>query len=148
VDFNDFKFEASALERQLGVRRIDFNAAVSKLLDAAEHWESIGQHHLGKIVSINAVREENRIDGQVLGKNFSIRYAAFGLEGEGILEASLSIQDLASGKNTEIRRFLISRNGTFLSLGGQELVSRDDPESAYKILLAIVQSVMTASSKL
>ena len=147
MDFNDFKFDENGFRQQLGVRRFDVKAAVTKLLEIAEHWKYIGQQHLGNIVSVSAVPEEGRIDGEVLGKQFSIRYVAFGLEGNGELEASLSIQDLATDKNIEIKRFLISKNGTFLSLDGQELISPEVPDSGYKMLIAVVRSVMTASSK-
>lgn len=148
MDHNDFKFDADAFKKQIGVRRTDVNAATTKLLSYVAHWDEIGRDYLGGIVSVTAVPEDKRIDGDVLGKRFFIRYVAYGLEGAGNLEASLSIKDLVNGEAIEIKSFLVSRTGTFLSLDEQELLSLEDPEFAYKSLVAILRSVMTAPSKL
>lgn len=148
MDHNDFRFDADAFRNEIGVRRIDVNAATKNLLAHAEYWNEVGRDYFNGIVSIATVPEEGRIDGDVLGKKFCIHYVAFGVKGSGALEASLAIKDLTTGEYLEIRRFLVSRSGSFLSLDGQELLSPEDPELGYNLLVVIVRSVLSTPSKL
>lgn len=147
MDVNDFATDEDLFRKKIGVRRFDVNGATQSLLGLADLWSSVGREHLGGIISITAVPEDGRIDGDVLGKKFCIRYAPFGLEGEGCVEAALSIQDLVTGKPIELSRFLVSPKGAILTAAGEELINSEHPEYGYKALIAVASRVINATSK-
>lgn len=147
MDLNDFATDEDRFKKIIGVRRFDVNGAAKSLLDLAESWSSIGQKHLGGIISIAATPDEGRIDGDVLGKKFCIRYSPFGLEGVGSPEAAVSIQDLVTGEPIELSRFLVSSKGAILTLSGEELINAEHREYSYKTLVAITSRVINAPSK-
>jgi hypothetical protein len=147
MDVNDFATDAGHFRQKIGVRRFDVKGATQSLAYLADLWASLGKEHLGGIVSITAVPEDGRIDGDVLGKKFCIRYAPFGLEGQGSVEAALSIQDLVTGKPIELSRFLVSSKGTILTTTGEELINSEHHDYGYKALVAIANRVINAPSK-
>jgi hypothetical protein len=100
----------------------------------------------GGAISIVAVPEENRLDGEVIGKKFSIRYSPLGREESGVIEAALALQDLVTGEPFEISRFLISQAG-FMSTEGEVLLNRDDQDFGYKTLVVVARRVMYSPSK-
>ena len=147
MDVNDFATDVAEFKQKLGVRRFDLKGATRNLEYLVDLWASIGKDQLGEIVSITAVPEDGRIDGDVLGKKFCIRYAPLGLEGEGTVEAALSIQDLVTGKPVEISRFLVSSKGSILTTTGDELINSEHHDYGYKSLVAIASRVINAPSK-
>lgn len=147
MDVKDFDTDEDLFKKKIGVRRFDVNSATQWLLDLANSWSSVGKEHLGGIISITAEPEDCRIDGEVLRKKFCIRYVPFGLEGEGSIEAALSIQDLVTGKPIELSRFLVSSKGAILTITGEELINSEDNEYCYKVLVAIATRVINAPSK-
>lgn len=147
MNHKDFEVDEDRFRKQVGVRRFDVNGATTKLLELIDQWKEVGQQYLDGTVSVTAVPVDSRIDGEVLGKKFSIRYAPFGLEGEGALEAALSIQDLVTGKAIELSRFLVSSTGTILSVEGDELIDLRYRDAPYKALVAVVSRVINAPSK-
>ncbi|WP_032644269.1 hypothetical protein, partial [Pseudomonas syringae group genomosp. 3] len=108
----------------------------------AEHWETLGRERLAGIVSISSDAGENKIYGDVLGKKFSLRYAAFAMEGDGALEAVLTTQDLVTGKDVELSRFLVSGEGDILSMSGEKILEIEYRDTPLKSLFAIVKYVM------
>lgn len=147
MDVNDFAIDADHFRQKIGVRRFDVKGATQSIAYLADLWGTIGKDHLGGIVSITAVPEDGRIDGDVLGKKFCIRYAPFGLEGEGSIEAALSIQDLVTGKPIELSRFLVSSKGAILTTTGEELINSEHHNYGYRALVAITSRVINSSSK-
>ncbi|MQU27331.1 hypothetical protein GHO29_12625 [Pseudomonas helleri] len=147
MDVKDFATDEDRFKKKIGVRRFDVNSATQKLLSLADLWSSVAQENLGGLISITAAAEDARIDGEVLGKKFCIRYAPFGLEGEGTVEAALSIQDLVTGKSIELSRFLVSSKGAILTIAGEELINSEHSEYGYKVLVAIATRVINAPSK-
>jgi hypothetical protein len=147
MDVSDFATDEDRFRKKIGVRRFDVNSATQSLLGLADLWSSVGQEHLGGIISITVTPEDGRIDGDVLGKKFCIRYAPLGLEGEGSVEAALSIQDLVTGKPIELSRFLVSSKGAILTIAGEELINSEHRDYGYKALVAIASRVINAPSK-
>jgi len=147
MDVNDFAADADLFKKKLGVRGFDVRGASKRLLGLADSWASVGQAHLGGLIKITAIPEESRIDGDILGKKFSIQYAPLGLEGDGALEAAISIQDLITGKPIELGRFLVSAGGAILSVNGEELINSEQHEYDYKLLVAVASRVINAPSK-
>lgn len=147
MDVNDFATDEDLFKKKIGVRRFDVNGATKRLLEMADSWSAAGQKYLGGIISITAAPEDCRIDGDVLGKKFCIRYAPFGLEGEGSLEVAVSIQDLVTGEPVELSRFLVSSTGAILTSAGEELINAEHPEYSYKALVAITSRVINSPSK-
>ena len=147
MDFNDFATNEDLFRKKIGVRRFEVNSAIRSLLDLADSWSSIGKEFLGGLISITAEPDHDRIDGDVLGKKFCIRYSPFGLDGEGSIEAALSVQDLVTGEPIELSRFLVSSKGAILTITGEELINSEHREYVYKVLIAIAGRVINASSK-
>ena len=79
MDVNDFAADADLFKKKLGVRGFDVRGATKRLLGLADSWASVGQAHLGGLIKITAIPEESRIDGDILGKKFSIQYEPLGL---------------------------------------------------------------------
>ncbi|QNR42580.1 hypothetical protein [Pseudomonas syringae] len=146
MDKQDFSSSDSDFKLLIGTRRFDVESATSILLDMAGTWNQYGQELLGGIISICNVPEESRIDGEVLGKKFCLRYAGYGVEGRSALEVALTIRNLVTGENIELSTFFVSAEGLILSSDGEELLNLTYRDSGYKVLVAVVRRVMNASS--
>ena len=146
MDKTDFDFDTALFLKQLGVTKFAVRGATGQLLDLAEHWGQLGREFFGGAISIVAVPEENRLDGEVIGKKFSIRYSPLGRAESGVIEAALALQDLVTGEPFEISRFLISQAG-FMSTEGEVLLNRDDQDFGYKTLVVVARRVMYSPSK-
>lgn len=147
MDIKDFETDVDSFRQKLGVRRFDAKGATQKLLDMVEIWASVSREHLGGIIRVDATPGDSSIDGEVLGKKFKIRYTSIGLEGDGAIEASVIIQDLATQRPFEISRFLVTSKGKILSSDGQELTDLDYRDSAYKALVALATRIIETPSK-
>ncbi|HGY2298940.1 TPA: hypothetical protein ACNV18_003034 [Pseudomonas putida] len=147
MDIKDFETDVDGFRQKLGVRRFDAKGATQQLLEMVEIWASVGQEHLGGIIRVDATPEDSSIAGEVLGKKFQIRYAPIGLEGDGAIEASVTIQDLATQRPFEISRFLVTSRGKILSTDGLELNDLDYRDAAYKTLVALATRIIETPSK-
>ncbi|WP_259641685.1 hypothetical protein [Pseudomonas syringae group genomosp. 3] len=146
MDKRDFPASVGDFKLLIGRRRFDVDGATSIFFDMTDLWAKLGQEFLGGVVSISKSPEDSRIDGEVLGKRFCLRYAGYGIEGESALEVVLTIPDLVAEQNIELSKFFISAEGSILSSDGERLLNLEHRDSGYRALVAVIRRVMDASS--
>lgn len=146
MEKKDFEFDADQFQKELGVTKFAVKGAMAKLDRMIEHWIDLGANYLGKGASFNAVPNESRVDGEVLGKKFSIHYSPLSKDANGVLEVGISAQHLVTGKPFVVSQFLIKPDGAILTLSGEELLNRDDSEWSYKMMVAVLRRVLSTSA--
>jgi|GEM_PF-2083308 len=142
----DFEYEADLFSKQLGVTKFAVRGATEKLLALAGHWKELGQDFFGGAIAIDAYPSENRIEGTVLEKQFTIRYGVLGKAGNGVIEAVVTIPDLVTNEPVEVSRFIVSPSGALQSAGGDELINREDQEYGFKSLVIVAKRVLETSA--
>ncbi|RON86802.1 hypothetical protein [Pseudomonas fluorescens] len=143
----DFEYEADLFSKQLGVTKFAFRGATEKLLALAGHWKELGQTFLGGAIAIDAWPAENKIEGTVLEKQFTIRYGVLGKGGNGVIEAVVSIPDLVTNEPVEVSRFIVAPNGALQSANGDELINREDQDYGFKSLVVVAKRVLETSAR-
>lgn len=143
---SDFEYDANLFREEMASADFAAKYAAGKLLAMFDHWRQLGERYLDGAVLISPASGESRIDGEVMGKKFSVRYQADLRTGSGMVEAAVCTSSLISVEPIEVVRFLVDQNGTILSVTGEELVNQDHPQASYVTFAAIIRRVLNASS--
>ncbi|MCY1259024.1 hypothetical protein D9M68_39620 [compost metagenome] len=133
-DPNDFFSYITTVKR-------DWACASSELLDLVEHWQDLSMKHFAGMTSIAA--KERSIEGEVLGKQFSIEINPISLHKAGLAEAVLFLRQVG-GSKSELGRFSVRRDGAILSSDGLVLVYPQDDHYSYQIFTTIMHAVIEA----
>lgn len=143
MDKKDFVLDADQFPRELGMTKFAVKGARDKLDRMLEHWIDLGVNYLGNSASFNALPDDSRIDGEVLGKKFSIHYSPLSKDANGVLEVVISTRHIVTGKLLIVSQFLIKPDGAIITLNGEELLNRDDSEWSYKMIVAVLRRVLS-----
>ncbi|MDF2797018.1 MAG: hypothetical protein K0S85_4771 [Pseudomonas orientalis] len=143
---SDFEFDADLFKKEFGVTKFAMKGALEKFLELVRYCEEISQDFLGGAVSFIATPEKNRVDGEIIGKKFSILYAGLAQNRVAVVEAVVTIQELLTGRPVEVCRFLLLPDGSIASNDGEKLIDGQESDYTYRILVAIARRVMYASS--
>lgn len=146
MELKDFDVDVLAFRQQLGVRRFDVRSAIDHLQSLASSWSVLSTEHLGGIVTVSIDLEASRLDGDVLGKKFSIVYSAIGLVGDCTVEAVVMIPQLVTGESTVLSRFQLTRKGLVFDVAGKQLIDLDKQGNDLVLLVAVLNRVLNASS--
>lgn len=117
--------------------------ASEKLLDLIEHWQELSEKYFANLVEVSLVADEQRIDGKVLGKAFTLKLGHITIGKSGYTEAVLLLNQEDGGK-FELDRFHVDQNGMILAPGGETLLDTNDRYYSYKIFTSILRVVIEA----
>ncbi|WP_236192730.1 hypothetical protein [Pseudomonas glycinae] len=143
----DFEYDADLFASKINKTRWALKGAQTRLLERVEHWEELGTQYLGGAISISALPEENRIEGQVFGKKFAIHYGPLGREESGVLEAVLLNYSLVAGDPVVISHFLVTPDGSILAASGDLIIDVNAPSFSFRFMIAIVNRVLNTSAE-
>ncbi|WP_092302679.1 hypothetical protein [Pseudomonas sp. NFIX28] len=146
MEKNDFEYNADLFRGELASADFAVKLARAKLLTMFNHWRELGQLYLDGAVLISPDSGESRLDGEVMGKKFSVHYQADWRTGNGMVEAAVCTNSMISFEPIEVARFLVSQNGGIFSAVGEELVSQDHPNCSYVTFATIIRRVLNVSS--
>lgn len=136
----DFTQDPQNFLRNISAVKRDWTHASSKFLSHVGHWQKLSKHHFIGMTSISA--DERSIQGEVLGKQFSIDLNPISSDKTGLAEAVLFL--CQSGERSQLGRFNVRRDGAILSSDGSVLVSPQEDRYSYKIFATILQAVIDA----
>jgi len=117
--------------------------ASEKLLDLIAHWQELSEKYFANLVEVSLVADEQRIDGKVLGKAFTLKLGHITIGKSGYTEAVLLLNQEDGGK-FELDRFHVDQNGMILAPGGETLLDTNDRHYSYKIFTSILRVVIEA----
>lgn len=143
----DFEYDADLFANKVAKTRWALKGAQTNLLERIEHWEELGKQFLGGAISVSALAGDNRVEGQVLGKKFSIHYGPLGRDENGVLEAVLLIYSLGKGDPVVIDRFLFAPNGSILAADGELIIDGNSPSFSFRLMIAIANRVLNTSAE-
>lgn len=133
-DPNDFLSYIATVKR-------DWTRASSELLGLVDHWQDLSMNSFAGMTSV-AVKERS-IEGEVLGKQFSIQLSPISLDKAGFAEAVLFLHQIV-GSKSELGRFNVRRDGAIFGNDGLLLVDPQDNHYSYKVFTAVLQAVVEA----
>jgi hypothetical protein len=143
---SDFEYNADLFRGEIASAVFAANMAKAKLLDMFRHWRELGDLYLQGAVLTSPESGESRLEGEVMGKKFSVQCQGDWRTGFGMIEAVVCTTSLVSAEPIEVARFLVSQNGAILSVAGEELVSQDHPNGSYVTFVSIIRRVLNAPS--
>ncbi|WP_049818738.1 hypothetical protein [Pseudomonas taiwanensis] len=143
---SDFEYNADLFRGELASADFATKWAKDKLLDMFRHWRELGSVYLDGAVLTSPDSGEGRLDGEVMGKKFSVQCQGDWRTGFGMVEAVVCTKSLVTAEPIEVARFLVSQNGAILSTAGEQLVSQDHPQASYQTFVAVIRRVLNASS--
>lgn len=146
MEKEDFVYEADQFANELGRLRFAVRHATAKFDRMIEDWIDLGVNFLNNATSFQVVPDQSRIDGDVLGKKFSIHYALLSKDANGVLEVAICAQYLGTETTFTISQFLIKSDGSILDRSGEELIGRNDSDWSYRMLVAVLRKVLSAST--
>ncbi|WP_060507213.1 hypothetical protein [Pseudomonas sp. NBRC 111124] len=136
----DFHQDPGDFSVYLGQTARDITHARTNFLDRLDHWKRLADHKYGQLLSIDQLPEQRGFAGSVLGKPFSLLISPLVVQGRGRIEVVVTIPSLA-GKETEISRFNVDRNGDLAD--EYEITGGDfDGQMGLKILMGVVKEVL------
>lgn len=136
----DFQQDPDGFSSYLGLAARDITHARTNFLDRLDHWKNLADHKYGKVITIEHLPEQRGFVGSVLGKSFALLIGPLVVQGRGRIEVVVTIPDLA-GKDTEISRFNVDRNGDLAD--DHEIAGGDfDSLMGLKILTGILKTVL------
>ena len=139
----DFTHDPNEFVGYLASVKRDWTRASKNFLELVEHWQEVSKVHFENLVDVKRATEGNSIEGEVLGKLFSIELSPISQDKVGYAEAVLSTHKIG-GARSEIGRFYIHRDGSILGTDGAALVDPQDNLFSYKIFTSIVRAVVEA----
>ncbi|RON05184.1 hypothetical protein [Pseudomonas brassicacearum] len=133
-DPNDFLSYIATVKR-------DWTRASSEFLGLVEHWQDLSMNSFAGMTAVAA--KERSIEGEVLGKQFSIELSPISLDKAGLAEAVLFLRQIG-GSKSELGRFSVRRDGAIFGGDGSILVDPQDNHYSYKIFTTVLQTVVEA----
>lgn len=118
----------------------DFSHARANFLDRHDHWKLLSEKKYGKLVVIEKLPNDRGFNGSILGKPFSMHLSPLVVDGRGRAEIIVTTVDL-SGKDVEISRFNVDRDGNLADGFAIEGGDRDDLMSI-KIFMGVLRKVL------
>ncbi|WP_415769974.1 hypothetical protein [Pseudomonas sp. LB3P38] len=137
----DFTRDPNNFLRYIATVKRDWTHASAEFLGLVEHWQKLSINHFIGMTSVAA--KERSIEGEVLGKQFSIELNPISLDKAGLVEAVLFLCQVG-GSKSQIGRFSIRRDGAIVSSDGSVLVNPQDDRYSYQIFATILQAVIEA----
>ncbi|WP_460421926.1 hypothetical protein [Pseudomonas sp. ZL2] len=136
----DFQQDPDSFGSYLGQAARDSTHARTNFLDRLDHWKSLADRKYGQLVTIEHLPEQRGFKGTVVGKPFSLLIGPLVVGGRGRVEVVVTTPDL-SGKETEISRFNVDRNGDLAD--NYEIEGGDfDSLMSVKIFMGILKKVL------
>lgn len=133
-DPNDFLSYIATVKRE-------WTRASSNFLGLVEHWQDLSMNNFAGISSVAA--KEHSVEGEVLGKQFTIDLSPISQDRTGLAEAVLFLRQIG-GSKSELGRFRIRRDGAILSTGGETLLEPEDNHYSYRIFTTVLRAVVEA----
>lgn len=143
---SDFEYNADLFRGEIASADFAAKLAKGKLLDMFRHWRELGSIYLDGAVLTLPDSGESRLDGEVMGKKFSVQCQGDWRTGFGMVEAVVCTKSLVTDEPIEVARFLVSQNGAILSPTGEQLVTQDHPQVSYLTFVSIIRRVLNATS--
>lgn len=119
----------------------DWTRASSEFLGLVDHWLDLSLNHFAGMTAISV--KERSIEGEVLGKQFSIELSPISVDKAGFAEAVLFLRRIG-GSKSELGRFNVRRDGSIFSSGGALLLDSDINGYSYRVFSTVLQAVIEA----
>ncbi|NNA56361.1 hypothetical protein [Pseudomonas koreensis] len=119
----------------------DWTRASSEFLGLVDHWQDLSLNHFAGMTAISA--KERSIEGEVLGKQFSIELSPISVDKAGFAEAVLFLHKNGVAKS-ELGRFNVRRDGSIFNSDGSLLLDSDINGYSYRIFSTVLHAVIEA----
>ncbi|EJZ58509.1 hypothetical protein I1A_002837 [Pseudomonas fluorescens R124] len=119
----------------------DWTRASSEFLGLVDHWQDLSLNHFAGMTAISA--KERSIEGEVLGKQFSIELSPISVDKAGFAEAVLFLHKNGAAKS-ELGRFNVRRDGSIFNSDGSLLLDSDISGYSYRIFSTVLHAVIEA----